>query len=191
LKILPKRYLIYPANFWLHKNHERLINAFKIASDGNLDSDIKLVCTGTPGARKDYLVDMSHRVGIEDRIIFPGYLTNEDLSALMRSSVGLIFPSLYEGFGMPLIEAMAAGVPIACSNSTSLPEVVGNAGQLFDPQEQSQIAMAIVNLVGNEPLRENLISNGLVRAHEFSDIERMAKEYWELFQSVYNEERQK
>jgi glycosyltransferase involved in cell wall biosynthesis len=177
----PKRYLLYPANFWLHKNHENLIGAFKMACQTELDKDIKLVCTGSPDKRQDCIISMAIEMGISGRIIFPGYLSNSDLSILMKNSAGLIFPSLYEGFGMPVVEAMAAGVPVACSNTTSLPEVVDEAAILFDPHDPSQIVLAMTSLVKDEALRARLIQTGLQRAAEFSDSMRMAREYWEIF----------
>jgi hypothetical protein len=117
-----------------------------------------------------------------DRILFPGYLPNTELSALMANSIGMVFPSLYEGFGLPVIEAMAAGVPVACSNTTSLPEVAADAAILFDPRVPTQIAQAMISLVENEALRAQLIQAGKQRAAEFSDAGLMATEYWKIFQ---------
>jgi hypothetical protein len=99
----------------------------------------------------------------------------------MANCTCVVFPSLYEGFGLPIIEAMAAGVPVACSNTTSLPEVGGDAAILFDPRVPTQIAQAMISLVENEALRAQLIQAGLLRAEEFSDAGRMAREYWDLF----------
>ena len=184
LGLTPKRYLIFPANFWKHKNHKMLLTAFGMACHEGLASDIKLVCTGAPVPRRDWLIEASRSLNLSDRVIFPGYLQNKELSVLVESSRGMIFPSLYEGFGLPVIEAMAAGIPVACSNTTSFPEVAGEAAIFFDPRVPTQIAQAIISLVEDEVLRARLIQAGLRRAVEFSDGERMTEEYWKLFQSA-------
>jgi glycosyltransferase involved in cell wall biosynthesis/2-polyprenyl-3-methyl-5-hydroxy-6-metoxy-1,4-benzoquinol methylase len=182
LDLTPQRYLIYPANFWKHKNHEMLLAAFGMACHQGLPADIKLVCTGAPGARQEWLISAARTMNLGDRVLFPGYVPNAELAALMAHSSGMVFPSLYEGFGLPIIEAMAAGVPVACSSTTSLPEVAADAAILFDPRVPTQIAEAMVSLVYDDVLRTRLIQAGRQRAAEFSDSERMAREYWELFQ---------
>jgi FkbM family methyltransferase len=182
LGLIPHRYLIYPANFWKHKNHEMLLTAFGMACQQGLAADIKLVCTGSPGARQEGLMSAAHAMNLGERILFPGYLPNAELAVLMANCTGMVFPSLYEGFGLPVIEAMAVGVPVACSNMTSLPEVAANAAILFDPRVPTDIAQAMISLVENDTLRVQLIRSGLRRAAEFSDADRMAREYWELFQ---------
>ena len=181
LGLVAGRYLIYPANFWRHKNHEMLLTAFGMASHAGLAADIKLVCTGAPGERQRYLVQAAAAMGLGERIIFPGYVPSEELAALLAGARGMVFPSLYEGFGLPVVEAMAVGIPVACSNITSLPEVAADAAILFDPRIPTQIAAAIVGLVEDEATRKRLIDSGRQRAAEFSDSERMAREYWELF----------
>jgi glycosyltransferase involved in cell wall biosynthesis len=178
-----QRYLIYPANFWKHKNHEMLLAAFGMACrDNGFPKDIKLVCTGAPGPRQEWLKSAANRMMLGDRVLFPGYLPNSELAILISSCSGVIFPSLYEGFGLPVLEAMAAGVPVACSNTTSLPEVAADAAILFDPRVPSQIASAMINLVNDGSLRTQLIEAGRARVDEFSDSKRMANEYWDLFQ---------
>lgn len=184
LGLASQRYLVYPANFWKHKNHEMLLAAFGMACHEGLPADIKLVCTGAPGARQAWLMSAGRTMNLGDRVLFPGYLPNAELAALMANCIGVVFPSLYEGFGLPVIEAMAAGVPVACSNTTSLPEVAADAAILFDPRVPTQIAQAIISLVEDEALRARLVQAGLQRAAEFSDSTRMAREYWELFQSA-------
>jgi glycosyltransferase involved in cell wall biosynthesis len=181
------RYLVYPANFWKHKNHEMLLTAFGMACRGSLPADIKLVCPGAPGARQAWLMSAAGAMNLGDRILFPGYLANAELAALMANCTAVVFPSLYEGFGLPVIEAMAAGVPVACSNATSLPEVAADAAIFFDPKVPAQIAKAMITLTDNEALRGRLINAGLQRAIEFSDITRMAKEYWQLFEFAFAE----
>ena len=174
-------YLLYPANFWRHKNHEMLLTAFGMACTAGLPQHIRLVCTGAPGARQTWLQSAAAAMGLGDRVLFPGYLSHEELSSLFSACVGVVFPSLYEGFGLPVIEAMAAGVPVACSDATSLPEVAADAAILFDPRLPDQIAAAMVTLVTDEALRQRLIRLGRDRAALFSDSGRMAAEYWDLF----------
>ena len=182
--LVSKNYLLYPANFWPHKNHEKLLCSFKLALGKSLNPNIKLVCTGAPSPRRDFIIQMTIDLGLSDHVFFPGFISNEELSVLLSNSSALFFPSLYEGFGLPLIEAMAGGVPVACSNTTSLPEVVGNAAIFFDPKDSIQMADAMVTIVNNEPLRAQLIKDGRKRAEEFSDSERMAREYLEIFRRV-------
>ena len=189
LGLVPQRYMVYPANFWKHKNHEMLLTAFGIACHEGLPADIKLVCTGAPGARQAYLMNAARTMNLDDRILFPGYLHNADLAALMADCIGVVFPSLYEGFGLPVIEAMAAGVPVACSNTTSLPEVAAESAILFDPRVPTHIAQAMISLVENDALRASFIQSGLERAAEFSDTERMAREYWDLFKYALSNEK--
>jgi glycosyltransferase involved in cell wall biosynthesis len=183
LGLTPQRYLIYPANFWKHKNHEMLLAAFGMAcADGEFPADIRLVCTGSPGARQEWLKSAAHGMNLGDRVVFPGYLPNAELAALISNCNGVVFPSLYEGFGLPVLEAMAADVPVACSNTTSLPEVAADAAILFDPRIPSQIAEAMIALISDTALRTRLIEAGRSRVDAFSDSKRMADEYWDLFQ---------
>lgn len=181
LSLQPQKYLLYPANFWRHKNHEMLFTAFNIACRNGLPEEIKLVCTGAPGERQQFLMSAVESMGLADRIIFPGYLPKDDLATLLGYSAGVVFPSLYEGFGLPVIEAMAAGVPVACSDRTSLPEVASGAALLFDPRIPTDIAQKLLSLVQDESLRSQYIEAGKERAKEFMDVKRMAEEYWNLF----------
>jgi glycosyltransferase involved in cell wall biosynthesis len=189
--LIPKRYLVYPANFWKHKNHEMLLTAFGMACHDGLGGDIKLVCTGAPGTRQQWLKKAACEMGLGERVLFPGYLSNATIAPIIANSSGVVFPSLYEGFGLPVIEAMSLGVPVACSNTTSLPEVAADAAIFFDPRIPMQIARSILALVGDQALRDRLIEAGRQRATEFADSERMAREYWDLFQfAVANHRRE-
>jgi glycosyltransferase involved in cell wall biosynthesis len=178
------RYLLYPGNFWKHKNHEMLLTAFGIAARGDFPEDIRLVCTGAPGERQLFLAGAASAMGLGDRVIFPGYVEAAELGALLGSSLGVVFPSLYEGFGLPVLEARAAGVPVACSSATSLPEVAAGAAILFDPRVTDDVVSALIALATDAALRESLVAAGLRRATEFADAQRMAAEYWAVFQSA-------
>ena len=178
----PQNFLIYPANFWAHKNHEVLLTAMGLALRKGLPKSVKLVLTGAPGERRDFLKRAVERMGLADSIIFPGYVSTPELGTLIANSLGMVFPSLYEGFGMPVIEAMAMGVPVACSHLTSLPEVAGDAAILFDPRVPDSLVTAMISLASHQAQRETLISRGRERATVFSDHLKMAREYMTLFE---------
>ncbi len=184
-----QQYLLYPANFWKHKNHEMLLTAFGMARAQGLPEYVKLVCTGAPGERRDWLMRATAGLGLDSCVVFPGYLPDLELSALLANARGVIFPSLYEGFGLPVVEAMAAGIPVACSNATSLPEVAGDAAIVFNPKMPTEISAAILSLTLDESLRERCIAAGRVRASEFLDSRRMAQEYWRVFQVAFTARR--
>jgi glycosyltransferase involved in cell wall biosynthesis len=189
LNLDPARYLIYPANFWKHKNHEMLLTAFGMARARGLGSDIRLVCTGAPGERQEWLLRAARNMNLAHDILFPGYLSDEELLALITNSAGLVFPSLYEGFGLPVAEAMALGIPVGCSNVASLPEIAGNATILFDPWVPEQIADAMISLAHDEELRQQLIERGRIQAARFVNSQQMAKQYLATFNDVVDSHR--
>jgi glycosyltransferase involved in cell wall biosynthesis len=181
LGLRPNGYLLYPANFWAHKNHDQLLEAFARARRDGLRRDLKLVCTGAPGGVETVKL-RAETLGVGDAFVHPGFLDSKQFSALLRGALGVVFPSLYEGFGMPVIEAMAAGRPVACSNSTSVAEVAGGAALLFDPNDPADIAQAICKLASDAAVRASLIEKGTQRADAFADTDLMAREYLELFE---------
>jgi len=180
--LTPKQYLMYPANFWKHKNHQVLLTSFGMACNKGLPRNIKLICTGAPGPQRDWLMKSAHVMNLGERVLFPGYLPTKELFSLMTNCGGLVFPSLYEGFGMPIIEAMAVGIPVACSSVTALKEVAADAAILFDPRIPSQISQSMIALVNDDELRAQLIQAGLRRAALFKNTKLMVKEYLDVFQ---------
>jgi glycosyltransferase involved in cell wall biosynthesis len=143
-------FLLYPAREWPHKNHARLFEAFALLRRER--PELRLVLTNYRGATPD---------GVETR----GRISADELAALYRSASALVFPSLYEGFGQPPLEAMASGTPVAVSNAASLPEVVGDAARLFDPTRPEEIASAVDDVL-REP--QPWIDRGLARAAAFT-----------------------
>ena len=196
LRLTRGRYLLYPANFWRHKNHELLLTAFGIyraqrapqGASRHPQSDLKLVLTGAPSPRRDELMEAARRMGLAEWVVFPGYLPDEDFAALLAGSTAMFFPSIFEGFGMPVLEAMAAGVPVACGNLTSLPEIAGSkdfpAALLFDPRRPSEIVAAIERLESDPALRAGLIERGRRRAANFLTPEEWAARYFAVFQEA-------
>ncbi len=177
LQLTPGRYFLYPANFWKHKNHEMLLVAMGLFTTRFRHSDLKLVCTGAPGERRDFLQSATERMGLRERVVLPGYLSESDFSALMQSCLALIFPSLYEGFGMPVIEAQSIGKPVLCSNLASLPEVVGEAALVFDPKLPESIVAAMRQIESDLMVRQDLIRNGFENVKQFADADAMASQY--------------
>jgi glycosyltransferase involved in cell wall biosynthesis len=155
-------YLLYVGSHKPHKNLTRLLQAYAISGIGQ---DIRLVMTGAPSG--DLKATM-HELRLNGNVAFAGTANNEDLAQLYRGALGFVFPSLYEGFGLPPLEAMACGVPVLTSNVCSLPDVVGDAAVLVDPLDVQAIAEGIRTLVQNSDLRAKLRQKGLQRAREFS-----------------------
>ena len=177
-------FLIYPANFWEHKNHSMLLTAWGMYRQAHPNSKLKLVCTGAPGRLADNFCNMVQRMGLTDWVIYPGFVSTNEYECLLKSAFALIFPSLYEGFGIPVLEAMAAGIAVLCSDVTSLPEVGGDAVLYFDPRKPAEIWNALERLVNEPGLREKLIANGLQRSLLFQGPERMANQYVAIFANV-------
>ncbi len=177
-------YILYPANFWRHKNHAMLLTAFNLYRSTQSNSKLKLVCTGTPGRQSESFCEDVRRMGLEEWVIYPGYLRPDEYDSLLRSSFAVIFPSLYEGFGIPLLEAMSAGVPVLCSDVTSLPEVGGDAVLYFDPRRPAQIVEGLTRLYEEPGLRDELVAKGIERVKLFEGAERMAIQYIHVFKQA-------
>jgi len=135
------------------------------------------------GSERKENFELAERLGLMDKIVFTGFVSLEKFPLYYNAADLLIFPSLYEGFGLPLLEAMSSGCPVIASNSTSLPEVIGEAGILLDPFDFQGMAEKIVELLEDTKLKEELIRKGLDRARSFA-WEKVAKETWQVYQEV-------
>lgn len=155
-------YLLYVGSRKTHKNLVRLLHAYSLSG---VRSDVRLIISGVPDK---FLASEIHRLGLNADVQFREIQSDQELSSTYRGAVGLVFPSLYEGFGLPPVEAMACGTPVLTSNVCSLPEVVGNAALLVNPLDVSQIAEGIRRLVQDSELRESLRARGVLRAKKFS-----------------------
>ena len=131
-------------------------------------SDVQLVLAGKRGWLYDDLFAQVTRLGLASRVIFPGYVEEADLPALLSGALALVFPSLYEGFGIPVLEAGACGVPVITSNTSSLPEVAGDAALLVDPHDVDAIADAMFRIATDAELRAELDRRGQENVKRFS-----------------------
>ncbi|NBW74161.1 MAG: glycosyltransferase [Sphingomonadaceae bacterium] len=177
---IPDGYFLYPANFWPHKNHARLLEAYRIYRKIQV-SPLDLMLTGDPGVASCSLVEAAKA---EPGVFVTGYLSRCEFQSLLSTANALIFPSLYEGFGMPIVEAMSAGIPVACSNAGSLPEIAGSAALHFDGSDASAIAEAMVKVSTDRQLRSALIAAGRKRQLELGDFSSMCHAYSDAMNAV-------
>lgn len=178
---LKRGYLFYPANTWPHKNHELLLMALHLLKKRGMSP--KLVLTGAHIASFDALENLSRQFGLQDNVRHLGYVDQDLFPGLYHGAACLVFPSLYEGFGIPLVEAMASGCAVACSDVCSIPEVVGEAALLFDPRKPDSMADALEQMLRDSGLRRQLAEKGLKQAARFNWAT-AAKETLDLFEKV-------
>jgi glycosyltransferase involved in cell wall biosynthesis len=167
-------FVLYVGNIKRHKNVERLIDAFGRARVGGPD-DLRLIIIGDEISKHPALRQAVHKHRLDKHVRFLGFQPHETLAAFYRLARAFVFPSLYEGFGLPPLEAMACGTPVVTSNVSSLPEVAGDAALLVDPYDADAIADGIRRAVTDESLRADLIARGLARARTFSWSQSVAK----------------
>jgi len=175
-------FVLYAGTVKPHKNVERLIEAFDLVRKHGLD-DLKLVLIGDEISKYAALRRAVHSHQLHKYVRFLGYLPEETLAVMYRLASVFVFPSLYEGFGLPPLEAMASGTPVVTSNVSSLPEVAGDAAVLVDPYDSTSIAGGIERVLGDDALRRNLREKGLARAKQFSwdtSVRRVREIYQEV-----------
>ena len=170
---LPERFLLYPAGTWPHKNHHALVDALALLRDRE-GEEVFVVCPGGPNRYTEDVKAHAAARGLGAAVLFPGFVEPATLRALYSLAIGLVYPSLFEGFGLPVCEAFAAGLPVASSNATSLPDLVGDAGLLFDPSDPEDIAARVHELWSDSGLRMRLAMAGVERARLFT-FERTAE----------------
>jgi glycosyltransferase involved in cell wall biosynthesis len=163
------------------KNLTRVIEAFALVPE--LCENFNLVMLGEMQRDGQALYDAVERAGIQAAAVFPGHVPVEDLRVLYSSCYAFVFPSLYEGFGMPVLEAMACGAPVVCSNAAALPEVAGDAAILVEPTDTEAIASALRKLLTDPSLRQELRRRGRERAKAFS-WERSARELLNVYEGL-------
>ena len=178
-------FVLYAGNVKPHKNLERLIDAFHLVRQRGLPN-LKLVLIGDEISKYAVLRRAVHRHQLHKYVRFLGYLPEDTLAHMYRLASVFVFPSLYEGFGLPPLEAMASGTPVVTSNVSSLPEVAGDAALLVDPYDPSAIADGIHRVLTDDALRATMRVKGLARAHQFS-WETSVRRVHEIYRAVARE----
>jgi glycosyltransferase involved in cell wall biosynthesis len=157
-------YFLYLGTLQPRKNLARIVAAF-----ASVESKATLVLAGQHGWLYGDLFNQVHHLGLGNRVLFPGYVHDEDKAALLSGALAFVFPSLYEGFGLPVLEAQACGCPVITSTTSSLPEVTAEDAALFvDPQNSAAIATAMQRTADDPTLRETLVERGFINVRRFS-----------------------
>jgi len=180
---LPERYILYVGTIEPRKNLVALLEAWSKIRISNFEFRNSLVIAGKKGWLYEGFFSKLRELGLEDEVVLPGYIADEDLPAVYSAASVFVFPSLYEGFGLPPLEAMACGTSVICSNASSLPEVCGEAALLVEPTDVAALAQAIERVLSDEPLRATLRARGLAQAAKFS-WERTARETLAVYHEV-------
>ncbi|MBI1881141.1 MAG: glycosyltransferase family 4 protein [Chloroflexi bacterium] len=176
-------YLLYLGTLQPRKNLLRLVEAFHRAITSLQNTELALVIAGRQGWLYADIFERVQELGLAGRVIFPGFIAEADKAALLSGALAYVFPSLYEGFGLPILEAMACGAPVLTSNCSSLPEVAGQAALLVDPHDTAQIAAGLVQLIAQADLRRQLIERGFRQIEQFS-WSKAAEQILEILEAV-------
>lgn len=179
---LPPRFILGLGTLQPRKNFTRLIEAFASGQVGKYASEqvdkwasLHLVIAGGKGWLYEDIFATVERLGLEEKVLFPGFVADADLPALYNLAELFVFPSLYEGFGLPPLEAMACGRPVVTSNASSLPEVMGEAGLMVEATDVEGLAEAMQRVLEDDALREGMIARGLEQASKFTWEQAAAK----------------
>ena len=179
---LPSSFFLSVGTLQPRKNIERLVSAYQ-SLPGKVRAEVPLVIVGRSGWGCDQLVSDLQSQAFGKSVIWLQHLPGDDLIALMKAATAFVFPSLFEGFGLPVLEAFAAGIPVIASNTTSLPEVAGDCAILVDPLDTSSIAQGMLRLLEDSQLSASLVDKGRARATQFS-WDRTAASTLRVYQDV-------
>lgn len=180
---LPRRYILFIGSLEPRKNVRTLIEAYARLPE-RLRQEFSLVVAGARGWKNSDVQDTVGRLGVEDHVTFAGYIDRADISTVYSMAEVFVYPSLYEGFGLPILESMACGTPVITSNTSSMPEVAGEAAELVTPTDTDELASALTRVLDDEALRLDMRARGLERSGEFT-WERCARETVGVYEKVY------
>lgn len=161
-------FILFIGRLEMKKNIVRIVDSFIKFKKAHSDNQHKLVLVGKPGFGYEKAIELIEKNGFQDQVIFPGWVSDKDLVKFHNASSLFLFPSLFEGFGIPVLEAMACNEPVVCSNTTSLPEVAGQAALQVNPEETAEIVQALEKVLLNREVAEDLRRQGLERVKRFS-----------------------
>lgn len=181
---LPERYILSVGTIEPRKNLTSLLEAYHNLKKGRSESG--LVIVGKKGWLYADFFRRLHELGLEDEVLFPGFVPDDDLPAFYSAADLFVFPSLYEGFGLPVLEALACGTPVVASNAASLPEVAGEAALLVDPSSVEALVRAMLDVLNSSELRDDLRARGPIQAAKFT-WQRAARETLAVYMSLFGD----
>lgn len=182
---LKEGYILIVSSIEPRKNLARVIKAFVEIIKIEKYRNLKLVCVGGGGWKNSHIYELVNKSNLKNNILFLGYVKDKELPLIYSGAKLFLYPSLYEGFGLPVLEAMASRVPVITSNVSSLPEVAGDAAVFVNPYSEREIYEAIITLLEQDELRGKLICKGLERVREFT-WEKTARKTLGVYQEVLN-----
>jgi glycosyltransferase involved in cell wall biosynthesis len=165
---LPDRYILFVGTLEPRKGVSTLLQAFAILGPGQLDGDVKLVIAGGRGWGYAHLLSSQEALVLHNNVVFTGFIDEVDLPHLYRGALMFVYPSVHEGFGLPILEAMACGTPVITSTTSSMPEVAGHAAILVEPNIPEALAADITQMLRDDTQREELRRRGIGRAREYT-----------------------
>jgi len=179
---LPNDYMFFPAADWHHKNHMKLLEALGQLKNNGFNG--KLVLTGHRSEKAEAIHTKIAKLGLTDDVIDLGSVSFDELAYVFSKAKMLIYPSRFEGFGIPPLEAMSIGLPVACSGTTSLPEIVGDAAEMFNPESVDEIVASILKVWDDKTYRAKLKAAGYKQAAKFS-WKRTAEDTYKVYRETY------
>jgi glycosyltransferase involved in cell wall biosynthesis len=180
---LPPRFILGLGTLQPRKNFTRLIEAYSLLVTRH--PSLRLVIAGGKGWLYEEIFATVERLGLADKVVFPGFVADGDLPALYNLADLFVFPSLYEGFGLPPLEALACGTPVITSDASSLPEVVGEAGPMVEATDVEALAEAMKRVLEDDALQERMIAQGLEQARKFT-WKKAAAKLLSLYEAISN-----
>lgn len=179
---LPARFVFYPAQLWDHKNHRRLFDAIaRLRREEGLE--VPLVLVGSAGGNGAGVLGAIRALGLEKQVFYLGYVEEREVVALYKAATALVFPSFADYTNIPILEAMALGAPVLCSNAFAMPEQLGGVGLLFDPFDVKDMAQQILRVWRDEEMRTSLVEKGRERVRELS-LEAFGKRWRDVIQEA-------
>jgi glycosyltransferase involved in cell wall biosynthesis len=186
---LPKIFFFYPAVTWPHKNHEVIFRALRVLKDRH-GRTVDVCFTGAATEFRKKLNRLARELAVEDQLHYLGFVSAEKLQSIYRSATAMVFPSKFEGFGLPLLEAFHLGLPVLCANATALPEVAQHAALYFDPDSPEELAALMLRILDDPEQRRALVANGAERLSSFSFRDTAAR-FQELYALAAREKQRK
>ncbi len=185
---LPKKYFLYTGVSRSHKNIPGLIEAYETYLNSNPKQNIHLVLAGPIDETYTEIPELIKKYQLENRVHRTGFFPEDRLNELITGAIAYVFPTFYEGFGIPPLEAMQCGIPVTCSNTSSLPEACGKAAYYFDPHKTEEIAKALKEISENQELRKKLVQEGFTQCQKFSWKDMGEKMFQKYIEIVSNEQ---